>query len=146
MTQAQLTDPVDERLCLAIYRASHAVTATYRQVLAPLGLTYTQYMVMSLLWQDGPTSVAGIGRRLGLESSTLSPLLQRLETQALVDRRRSETDEREVIISLTETGRRLKRRAKSVPAQVQAATGLSRTAEQRLTKALNEMTGRLLAA
>lgn len=135
MVQAQPT-AVDERLCLALYRASHAMTTRYRPLLAPLGLTYTQYTVMSILWEDGTSSVRSLGQRLGLESSTLSPLLKRLESQQLVGRERDPADERALLVSLTAKGRRLKSRAVGVDASICHASGLS-------NQEMAELVGRL---
>ena len=78
------TISLDERLCPALYNASRAMTARYRRLLSPLGLTYPQYVAMVLLWEEGASSVGQIGSRLNLESNTLSPLLKRLETMGLV--------------------------------------------------------------
>jgi DNA-binding MarR family transcriptional regulator len=115
---------LDDQLCLALYRASRAMTSRYRPLLAELGLTYPQYLVLLLLWEEGTTSVSGIGGRLGLESSTLSPLLRRLEAMGLVRRSRGTGDERTVDISLTAEGDQLRVRASDVPTQICEATGL----------------------
>lgn len=92
------------QLCFALYSASRAVTRLYREGLDAVGLTYPQYLVMLVLWEAGPQTVSGIGRRLDLDSGTLTPLLKRLEAAGLVERRRGRTDEREVMVSLTPAG------------------------------------------
>ena len=115
---------VDEMLCLALYQASRSMTARYRLLLGPLGLTYPQYLVMVLLWQEGEMTVGSIGQRLRLESSTLSPLLKRLEAMGLVDRRRRARDERAVLVSLQSKGRSLRARAVDVPPTMCDAIGL----------------------
>ncbi len=115
---------LDERLCLALSMASRAMTARYRPLLSPLGLTYPQYLVMLLLWQEGGCSVGGIGEHLRLESSTLSPLLKRLESVGLITRARDTHDERSVIVDLTMKGRSLERRTRGVTAAICEATGL----------------------
>src|SRR5690242_20597314 len=115
---------LDERLCLALYTASRAMTARYRPLLSELGLTYPQYLVMVLLWEDGESTVRRIGHRLSLESSTLSPLLKRLEAIGLLARVRNEQDERSVLVSLTPQGLALRDQAAEVPNEICAASGL----------------------
>jgi MarR family transcriptional regulator, organic hydroperoxide resistance regulator len=117
--------PLDDRLCLALYTASRSMTARYRVALENLGLTYPQYLVMVLLWEESSIPVGRIGERLSLESSTLSPLLKRLEGMGLISRTRDRSDERLVIIGLTRTGRRMQERAAGVTWEICRATGLS---------------------
>src|SRR3954451_25004797 len=116
---------LDDRLCLALYTASRSMTARYRVALEDFGLTYPQYLVMVLLWEEPSVSVGRIGERLSLESSTLSPLLKRLEAMDLISRTRDRSDERLVIIGLTKAGRRLQQRAASVTLEVCRASGLT---------------------
>lgn len=116
---------LDGMVCFALYSASRALTAKYRELLAPLGLTYPQYLVMIVVWQTGQITVRDLGRRLQLDSGTLSPLVKRLETTGLVTRRRRVDDERSVVIDLTPAGDRLRHRAADIPAAICAATGLS---------------------
>lgn len=108
---------LDHQLCFAVYSASRLLTRAYRPLLEPLGLTYPQYLTMLVLWEaDGePISVNALGRRLMLDSGTLTPLLKRLEADGLVKRSRSRTDERVVELELTARGRALRERAKEVP-------------------------------
>ena len=94
-----------------MYSASRAATAAYRPILDELGLTYPQYLVMLVLWEDEPRSVRELGEELGLDSGTLSPLLKRLESLGLVERRRSAEDERRVEVFLTDAGTALSTRA-----------------------------------
>ena len=115
---------LDDRLCLALYTASRSMTARYRVALEDLGLTYPQYLVMVLLWEEPSVPVGRIGERLSLESSTLSPLLKRLEVMGLITRTRDRSDERLVIIGLTRAGRRMQERASSVTLEICRATGL----------------------
>ncbi|WP_059387987.1 MarR family winged helix-turn-helix transcriptional regulator, partial [Arthrobacter sp. Hiyo1] len=96
---------LDRQVCFALYSASKAATAVYRPVLDELGLTYPQYLVMLVLWENEPRSVRELGTELGLDSGTLSPLLKRLEAMGLVERRRSVEDERRVEIHLSDAGR-----------------------------------------
>ncbi|HET9645762.1 MAG TPA: MarR family transcriptional regulator [Burkholderiaceae bacterium] len=120
-TAARYSQLLDEQLCFAVYSTMLGINKIYRKVLKGLGLTYPQYLVMLVLWESDALTVSAIGERLFLDSPTLTPLLKRLEVMGLVARRRSDTDERQVIVSLTPTGRRLQSRAKDVPACVAAA-------------------------
>ncbi|MFJ6809713.1 MarR family winged helix-turn-helix transcriptional regulator [Streptomyces anulatus] len=133
---------LDHQVCFSLHAASRAFGGFYRQALKDLGLTYSQYLVMLVLWEHGPQSVKDIGERLHLDSGTLSPLLKRLETAGLVRRERSREDERSVVIDLTDEGARLRDRALPVPRGVLAATGLS--LEEVL--GLQEVLGRLTIA
>lgn len=119
---------LDEQVCFALYDVSRAITRLYGPLLAELGLTYPQYLTMLVLWEaDEPTSVGDLGARLHLDSGTLTPLLKRLESLGLVERRRDEADERRVLVSLTEEGRELQDRAASVPGCLVAAMGVDLT-------------------
>ena len=101
------------------------MTAVYRPLLEEVGLTYTQYLVMLLLWEDEPRLVKEIGRVMELDSGTLSPLLKRLEAAGLVRRDRRPADEREVEVTLTPEGRALQERARHIPRAIERATNLS---------------------
>ncbi|MFD9325841.1 MarR family winged helix-turn-helix transcriptional regulator [Streptomyces sp. NPDC060065] len=116
---------LDDQLCFALYAASRAVTARYRPLLDELGLTYPQYLVMLVLWEQDSISVRALGTALQLESSTLSPLLKRLEANGLIRRERRAEDERSVALHLTEAGIRLRERAGTVPLAIGDAMGLS---------------------
>lgn len=106
---------LDNQLCFLFHRISRELTAAYRPLLADLGLTYPQYLVMLVLWEDDGLGVGEIGDRLSLDSGTLSPLLRRLESAGLVERRRAESDERRVSIHLTTAGQALEAQAADVP-------------------------------
>jgi MarR family transcriptional regulator, organic hydroperoxide resistance regulator len=121
MATGQSVEPqllLDNQLCFLVYRLHRGLTDLYRPVLAELGLTYPQYLVMLVLWERQPATVTGLGERLHLDSGTLSPLLKRLEAAGLVVRTRSQEDERSVEVSLTAAGVALRRRAKDVPARI----------------------------
>ena len=120
MAAAPVEDPLalDRQVCFALYAASRAVTAAYRPLLEPLGITYPQYLVMLVLWERGRLQVREIGDALRLDSGTLSPLLKRLEAARLVTRARSPEDERQVVVDLTDDGRALRDRAVDVPARI----------------------------
>jgi DNA-binding MarR family transcriptional regulator len=122
---SQLDDPLalDNQLCFALYSASLAMTKTYKPFLDKLGLTYPQYLVMLVLWQQDDILVKTIGERLFLDSGTLTPLLKRLESVSLITRTRDEADERQVRINLTKEGRALKKKAQSIPHQMLCASG-----------------------
>lgn len=140
-------DPLrlDRQVCFPLYAASNLLTRLYRPVLAGLGLTYSQYLVLLVLWEETPQTVGSLGSRLHLDSGTLTPLLKRMEASGLLTRKRDTHDERRVRISLTERGRSLREPASRVPATL--ADGLDlpsteieslRDAVQRLIAALTE--------
>lgn len=131
---------LDDQLCFALYSASRAVTARYRPLLDDMGLTYPQYLVMLALWESGPATVGELGRRLHLDSGTLSPLLKRLEASELVSRRRRSQDERSVEVVLTGSGHRLRERATCLPAAIGAAMGLDAAGAARLVGELRALT------
>lgn len=133
-------DPgVDDRLCLALHAAARAMDAVYRPLLEDFELTYPQYLVMSSLWQDGPQQVGALARRLSLESSTMSPLLKRLEMRGLVVRERVPGDERKVLVAATVEGVRLRDSTAHVVPQVCAATGLTRHGQDDLVARLQAL-------
>ena len=114
---------LDNQICFALYSTTHALTRAYRPILEALDLTYLQYIVMMVLWEQDGQTVKEIGRRLHLDSGTLTPLLKRLEAADLVRRQRASSDERQVNIYLTEKGKALYEKARGVPAQVLCASG-----------------------
>lgn len=106
---------LDQQLCFALYAASRSVTGLYRPLLEPLGLTYPQYLVMLVLWEQDGLTVRELGQRLQLDSGTLTPLLKRLQAAGLVTRQRRKQDEREVDIRLTDAGLALRDQASGIP-------------------------------
>ena len=110
-------------ICFAMYTANHAMNRVYKPLLDELGLTYPQYLVMVTLWEEDGQTVGGIGDKLFLESSTLTPLLKRLEAAGLIRRERSKEDERVVVIRLSDEGKALKTKAATVPNCIVDATG-----------------------
>jgi len=116
--------PLTDMICFAIYSAEHAITRLYKPLLAPLGLTYPQYLVLVALWDRDDRTVGDLGKALGLESNTLTPLLKRLESQGFVSRRRAQEDERVVRVTLTDRGARLRAEAPAIGSCIQTATGL----------------------
>lgn len=115
---------LDNQLCFLLYGASRAVTQLYQPLLAPLGLTYPQYLVMLVLWEEDGASVRTLCDRLYLDSGTLTPLLTRLSSAGLIRRVRSKADARVVDIQLTAAGKKLKRAARSVPEALLCRLGL----------------------
>ncbi|GBU12379.1 MarR family transcriptional regulator [Enterobacterales bacterium] len=109
-------------MCFALYSANLALHKVYRKLLGQLDLTYPQYLVMLVLWQRDDVTVSDIGEKLFLDSATLTPLLKRLEVAGLLLRQRAKTDERQVIITLTDAGRALQEKAKSIPEAILCAT------------------------
>src|ERR1700738_3853746 len=109
---------LSEQLCFALYSTMLALNKVYRKLLRKLGLTYPQYLVMLVLWERDELMVSEIGARLFLDSTTLTPLLKRLEASGLIARTRATSDERQVIITLTKQGRALKQQAQDVPGSV----------------------------
>lgn len=105
------------QLCFPLYAAARNVTNLYTPLLQPLGLTYTQYLVFLVLWEQDGLTVGEIGEKLMLDNGTLSPLLKKLQQAGHIERRRSEKDERVVVITLTDKGRELQLQAKDVPLQ-----------------------------
>lgn len=120
------------------------MTATYRPILTEMNLTYPQYLVMLVLWEEDRVTVSRLGDRLQLDSGTLSPLLKRLEANGFVRRERSADDERIVDVTLTPAGRRLERKAQCIPERLLSSIGMTerevadlRDAVHHLTDALN---------
>jgi DNA-binding MarR family transcriptional regulator len=102
---------LDHQLCFALYASSLAMTKLYKPLLEPLGLTYPQYLVLLVLWEQDGVTVSQVGERLALDSGTLTPLLKRIEAAGLLQRLRDSADERRVLLQLTAAGRALKSRA-----------------------------------
>lgn len=134
---------INDLLCFELYAASRATTDVYRPLLAELGLTYPQYLVMVVLWEHQTCSVKDIGSMLRLDSGTLSPLLKRLESAGFIKRQRRADDERVVDILLTEEGRALSQRAADVPARVGCQFGLERDEYNELMGLLKKLTARV---
>ena len=116
------TPLLDDQLCFALYSTSLAMNKVYRKRLGPLGITYPQYLVLMVLWEQDELTVNGIGERLFLDSATLTPLLKRMEVQALINRERSASDERQVIVALTAGGKALRKKAIALADAVLCAT------------------------
>ena len=127
---------LDNQLCFALYAASLAMSKTYRPLLAPLGLTFPQYVVMMALWEHTQLTAGALAQAVALDAGTLVPLVRKLVAQGLLRRERSPEDERSVIISLTPAGRALQKQAHAVYAQAACATQCSLQQRQALTTQL----------
>jgi len=138
---------LDQQLCFALYSAAQAITRGYRTRLAPVGLTYPQYLVLLVLWESGSSSVKGLADRLRLDSATLTPLLKRMEQAGLVTRTREMVDQRVVNVALTPRARAIKPQVAAIQRDVVDSTGLEdasfhelRTALRNLMRALDDDT------
>ena len=116
---------LENQLCFPLYACAKEIVRRYQPSLEPLDLTYTQYLVMMALWEYEQQTVKELGQRLWLDSGTLTPVLKKLEAKGYVTRRRSESDERSVVIGVTEEGRALCDRAAQVPFEVGSCVKLS---------------------
>ncbi|MGW2619801.1 MarR family winged helix-turn-helix transcriptional regulator [Streptomyces sp. NPDC001500] len=137
---------LDRQICFSLHAASRAFNGVYRVILKDLGLTYPQYLVMLVLWEQGPLPVKRLGEHLRLDSGTLSPLLKRLEAAGLVRRERSARDERSVEVRPTEAGADLRERALEVPRRIVSATGFELAEIGALRERLDELTAALDSA
>lgn len=133
---------LDDQLCFSLYATSMAINRLYKPLLDELGITYPQYLVLSALWEEDGRTVGAIGERLSLDSSTITPLVKRLEAAALVTRARAAEDERRVLVSLTERGRAMKQESRCLGEALFARSGM--TVEELV--ALNREVQRLRAA
>lgn len=113
---------LENQLCFLIYSTNLALNQLYRKLLTPLGITYPQYLVMLVLWEKDEITVSEIGSKLFLESSTLTPILKKLEALQLLNRTRSKEDERQVIITLSEKGKKLREQAVNIPTHILEAS------------------------
>lgn len=130
---------IDLQMCFALYSASLSMTKVYKPILAKLGLTYPQYLVLMVLWQKDGLTVNALCEKLFSDSGTLTPLLKRLEKQGLIQRLRSIQDERKVLITLTKTGRELKKEAAKIPMQIICSTACSLEQIEGLNKQLTDL-------
>lgn len=134
---------LDNQICFPLYACSKEVVKAYKPYLDELDLTYTQYITMMVMWEHKALCVKEIGRFLYLDSSTLTPLLKRLEEKGYITRRRSEKDERDLIAAITDKGERLKERAVTVPSHLASCVYMDTDKAQELYNILYELLGRL---
>ena len=114
---------LDNQVCFLVYRLEHRITQLYRGLLAPLGVTYPQYLVLLVLWETGRIGVGALAERLALDTGTVSPLLKRMEQRNLLRRTRSRSDERSVEVTLTAKGKSLEQKAAGIPAELVRCLG-----------------------
>jgi DNA-binding MarR family transcriptional regulator len=140
-----MIDPMllDQQLCFALYTATHAITRCYSPGLKVLGLTYPQYLVMLVLWQEDALTLKALAERLDLDSPTLTPLLKRLEAAGYITRARSRIDERALEIRLTDSGRALREQARPVHAEVSEQSGLPPDVMARMRSELRSLISHL---
>ena len=131
-----------QQLCFALYSSSLTMTKLYKSLLAPLGLTYPQYLVLLVLWEKDSISVGALGSRLFLDSGTLTPLLKRMQIAGWLNRTRAADDERRVVVSLTPNGHTLRHQAALVPMQVASAC-INDVNDANDINELSELTARL---
>ncbi|AMX03663.1 MarR family winged helix-turn-helix transcriptional regulator [Microbulbifer thermotolerans] len=133
MAKSNIEDlKLDNQLCFSLYSTSLAMSKTYKPLLEKLGLTYPQYLMMLVLWEEDGITATELGHRLRQDKGALSPVIKRLEAQGLIERRRDANDERRVHLQLTTEGKSLRRKAESIPRQVLCAGGLDRKSAQQL--------------
>lgn len=130
---------LESQLCFPLYAAARHVTSLYTPWLKPLKLTYTQYIVFLVLWEEDGLSVTDIGHKLMLDNGTLSPLLKKMEQAGYIKRRRSDADDRVVLITLTEEGRALQDKAKDIPRLVGSCIDLPEEKARQLYALLYEL-------
>ncbi|MGO4327463.1 MarR family winged helix-turn-helix transcriptional regulator [Cupriavidus sp. M-11] len=131
-------------LCFAIYSANLAFGKAYKPILQALGLTYTQYIVIIALWEEDHQTVSGLGEKLFLESNTLTPILKKLEAMGYIRRQRDAADERQVVLSLTDSGRRLRETGLSM--DLVEACGLAPDEFRNIQKAVTTLRDNLISA
>ncbi len=127
------------QLCFPLYAASRNVISLYTPWLKPLGLTYTQYLVLLVLWEKDTVTVGEICRKLMLDNGTLSPLLKKMQQAGYVERKRSAEDDRVVVVTLTEEGKALQEKAKDVPGKVAGCIDLPEEKAKQLYTLLYEL-------
>ena len=130
---------LENQICFPLYAASREVIRRYRPYLDALGLTYTQYIVLLVIWEHGTISVRDLGRILCLDSGTLTPVLKTLEKAGLINRRRSAKDERVLMITLTQAGSALQEKALEIPSAIRSSLPLDDEEMQTLAKLLDKI-------
>ncbi|UWR48087.1 MarR family transcriptional regulator [Phaeobacter inhibens] len=139
----KLPEKADEMFCYAVYNASHAINQVYGPMLRPLSLTYPQYITLMLLWERDQQGVSELAAQLSLKTSTLTPLLKRLENMGFVRRMRGTDDERQVFVHLTDDGIALHAASREITSCLIEATGLELNALKQITDGLSRLTDNL---
>lgn len=130
---------LSNQLCFPLYAASRNIVSLYTPYLKPLGLTYTQYIVLLVLWEKDEITVGEICEKLMLDNGTLSPLLKKMQEEGYIEKRRSKEDDRVVLVSLSKEGRALQDKAKDVPEKVASCIDLPPEKAQMLYTLLYEL-------
>lgn len=133
---------LSNQLCFPLYAGAREVVKKYKPFLDEIGLTYTQYIAMMVLWEKNNINVKSLGEQLYLDSGTLTPLLKKMEAQGLVIRRRDGKDERNVIVSITEQGEQLKKKAAEIPLKIKECMPITLDEAQLLYHLLYKILGR----
>ena len=134
---------LENQLCFPLYAGAREVVKKYKPFLDEIGLTYTQYIVMMVLWEKKSMNVKSLGEHLYLDSGTLTPLLKKMEAQGLVLRKRGDQDERNVIVTITEQGEQLKAKALEIPLKMKECIPISTEEAQLLYQLLYKVLGRI---
>ncbi|WP_239256295.1 MarR family winged helix-turn-helix transcriptional regulator [Listeria ilorinensis] len=134
---------LENQLSFIMYACSKETIRRYKPYLDKVGLTYTQYIAMLVLWNEHPITVKDLGRKLFLDSGTLTPLLTKLETKGLVQKRRDPTDKRNVIVDVTENGFALKESVKDIPKEVLSLTGVPKEEAKQILEMLKSVLARV---
>ncbi len=129
---------LENQVCFPLYACSKGIIHRYREFLSPLDLTYTQYLVMLVLWEKGRQNVKHLGKELYLDSGTLTPVLKKLESKGYLQRERNPKDERELFVSLTRQGEQMKDRAIGVPEALGRCISLNQEERQELARLLKK--------
>ncbi len=130
---------LENQLCFPLYACAKEIVRRYKPLLDKLDLTYTQYITMMVMWEDGEANVKELGERLFLDSGTLTPLLKKLEGKGYITRERSEEDERNLIVRITEKGRALKKKAADIPQKMASCITLEKDSAATLKRILESL-------
>lgn len=133
---------LENQLCFPLYACSREIVKRYKPFLDKIDLTYTQYIAMMVLWEKKSVNVKELGECLYLDSGTLTPLLKKLESKGLLTRARSEKDERNLVVTITDEGEKLKEKAVDIPLQIAGCTNLSTEEGMQLYKILYKILGK----
>lgn len=137
---------LDQQICFPLYAATNLIQRLYRPLLEPLGLTYSQYLVMLVLWERSPVAIGEIRACLHLDIGTLSPLLKRMEQGGFIVRARDTEDERRVLVTLTAQGLALHKQAAEIPDRLAKQTGLDLSEVESLRDGTQALVAKLAAA
>ena len=129
------------QLCFPLYACSKEIIRRYKPFLDDIDLTYTQYIAMMILWEEEQATVKELGKRLYLDSGTLTPVLKKLESKGYIERKRSDTDERNLMVSVTDEGKKLRERAVCIPEKMAGCVNLEKEEAEQLYRILYKILG-----